>query len=118
MGITEIFGSNVFNESVMRQRLPENEFQEIKQVLDNGGQISIRTADAVAKAMMEWAVERGATHFTHWFQPLTGNTEEKHDSFITYPKEGKTPTKISFFKGNSELIKILFRNARGAYKPD
>ncbi len=95
MGITEIFGSNVFSESVMRQRLPEKEFHEVMQVLRNGGQISMATADVVAKAMMEWAVEKGATHYTHWFQPLTGITAEKHDSFLTYPKEGKTILKLT-----------------------
>ena len=95
MGITEIFGSNVFSESVMRQRLPEKEFKEVMQVLQNGGQLSMQTADVVAKAMMEWAVEKGATHYTHWFQPLTGITAEKHDSFLTYPKEGKTILKLT-----------------------
>ena len=95
MGISEIFGSNVFSESVMRQRLPEMAFREVKQVLDHGGQISLQTADVVAKSMMEWAVEKGATHFTHWFQPLTGITAEKHDSFITYPREGKTILRLT-----------------------
>ena len=95
MGISEIFGSNVFSESVMRQRLPEMAFREVKHVLDHGGRISLQTADVVAKSMMEWAVEKGATHFTHWFQPLTGITAEKHDSFITYPKEGKTILRLT-----------------------
>ena len=95
MGISEIFGSNVFSESVMRQRLPEMAYREVKHVLDNGGRISLQTADVVAKSMMEWAVEKGATHFTHWFQPLTGITAEKHDSFITYPREGKTILRLT-----------------------
>ena len=95
MGISEIFGSNVFSESVMRQRLPEMAFREVKQVLDHGGQISLQTADVVAKSMMEWAVEKGATHFTHWSKPPTGITAEQHDSVITYPREGKTILRLT-----------------------
>ena len=95
MSIAEIFGSNVFNESVMRQRLPAREFDEVMQVLHNGGQLSMKTADVVARVMMEWAVEKGATHYTHWFQPLTGITAEKHDSFISYPQEGKTILRLT-----------------------
>ena len=76
------FGTNVFTKEVMRQRLPRNVFEEILYVEQNGGQISMRAADIVAKAMMEWAVEKGATHYTHWFLPLTGVTAEKHDSFL------------------------------------
>ena len=90
MNITQIFGSNVFNESVMRDRLPRDVFNEVMEVKEHGGQISMRIADIVATAMKDWAVEKGATHYTHWFQPLTGATAEKHDSFITYPVEGKT----------------------------
>ena len=76
------FGTNVFTKEVMRQRLPQNVFEEILYVEQNVGQISMRAADIVAKAMMEWAVEKGATHYTHWFLPLTGVTAEKHDSFL------------------------------------
>ncbi len=90
MNIAEIFGSNVFNESVMRERLPKKVFAEVMDVMANGGQISMESADVVANAMKDWAVEKGATHYTHWFQPLTGTTAEKHDSFITNPVAGKT----------------------------
>ena len=90
MNISEIFGSNVFSISVMRERLPKKVFAEVQNVMENGGQISMATADCVANAMKDWAVEKGATHYTHWFQPLTGITAEKHDSFITAPVEGKT----------------------------
>ncbi|MBR1780309.1 MAG: glutamine synthetase III [Oscillospiraceae bacterium] len=90
MNITEIFGSNVFNESVMRERLPKKVFAEVMDVMAHGGQISMTTADIVANEMKDWAVEKGATHYTHWFQPLTGTTAEKHDSFITLPVNGKT----------------------------
>ena len=83
MSISEIFGSNVFSTSVMKERLPKKVFAEVMDVMENGGQISMATADVVANAMKDWAVEKGATHYTHWFQPLTGSTAEKHDSFIT-----------------------------------
>ncbi|MGE4353446.1 MAG: glutamine synthetase III [Oscillospiraceae bacterium] len=95
MGISEIFGSNVFSESVMKERLPKKVFAEVKKVMQEGGQISMATADVVANAMKDWAVEKGATHYTHWFQPLTGITAEKHDSFITSPVEGKTLLQLS-----------------------
>ena len=95
MKITDVFGSNVFSESVMRQRLPDDAYREVRHVLENGGRISLKTADVVAKTMMDWAVEKGATHYTHWFQPLTGITAEKHDSFLTYPREGKTILRLT-----------------------
>ena len=79
MGITDIFGANVFSESVMRERLPKKVFAEVQDAIENGGRISMETADVVAAAMKDWAVEKGATHYTHWFQPLTGITAEKHD---------------------------------------
>ncbi len=80
--ICDIFGTNVFNREVMQQYLPEKEFQEVIQAMSYGGRISMATADCVACAMKDWAVERGATHYSHWFQPLTGTTAEKHDSFL------------------------------------
>ncbi|MCC8129317.1 MAG: glutamine synthetase III, partial [Clostridiales bacterium] len=95
MNISEIFGVNVFSVSVMKERLPKKVFAEVTDVMENGGQISMATADVVANAMKDWAVEKGATHYTHWFQPLTGSTAEKHDSFITYPKDGKTLLQLS-----------------------
>ena len=95
MGIADIFGSNVFSENVMRERLPKKVFAEVKYAMDNGGRISMETADVVAAAMKDWAVEKGATHYTHWFQPLTGITAEKHDSFITAPSEGRTILQLS-----------------------
>ncbi len=90
MNISEIFGSNVFNESVMKERLPKKVYAEVMDVMAHGGQISMSSADVVANAMKDWAVEKGATHYTHWFQPLTGSTAEKHDSFLTAPVDGKT----------------------------
>ena len=90
MGIPEIFGTNVFSTSVMRERLPKKVFEEVNDVIQNGGTINMATADILAEAMKNWAVEKGATHYTHWFQPLTGITAEKHDAFITAPKDSKT----------------------------
>ncbi|MCD8161110.1 MAG: glutamine synthetase III [Clostridiales bacterium] len=87
MGIPEIFGSNVFSLAVMKERLPKNVYTEFVYVQENGGMLPSATADAIAEAMKNWAVEKGATHYTHWFQPLTGATAEKHDSFLTVPNE-------------------------------
>ena len=99
--VEEIFAKNVFTLGKMKQRLPKSVFKEVKAVMDRGGELSLETADVVAKAMKDWAVENGATHYTHWFQPLTGITAEKHDSFVTHPdEEGKT---IMEFSGR-ELI--------------
>ena len=90
MKVFDEFGANVFSNAVMRERLPSEAYKEVQRVAEHGGQISMQTADVVAKAMMEWAIEKGATHYTHWFQPLTGVTAEKHDSFLTAPdKMGK-----------------------------
>ena len=88
--ITEIFCSNVFSTSVMQERLPKKVFAEVMDVMEHGGNISIATADIVANAMKDWAVEKVATHYTHWFQPLTGITAEKHDAFMTRPEDSKT----------------------------
>ena len=87
LNVEAIFGENVFNLGTMRERLPKNVYKEVKKVMDQGGELSLATADIVAKAMKDWAVEHGATHYTHWFQPLTGITAEKHDSFIGHPDE-------------------------------
>ena len=87
--ILEIFGSDVFSMSVMRERLPKKVYAEVVDVMEHGGNISMATADIVANAMKDWAVEKGATHYTHWFQPLTGVTAEKHDSFLTQPQDNK-----------------------------
>ncbi len=87
MRINEYFGENVFSKAVMKQRLPREVYEELDRVEKDGGAISMAVADVVAKAMMDWAVEKGATHYTHWFQPLTGVTAEKHDSFLTAPDE-------------------------------
>ncbi len=100
--VEEIFGSKVFGLGTMRQRLPIEAYTEVTTIMEKGGELSLETADIVAKAMKAWAVENGATHYTHWFQPLTGITAEKHDAFVTHPdKDGKM---IMEFSGK-ELIK-------------
>ena len=102
LNLEAIFGENVFNLGKMRERLTKNVFKEVKRVMEQGGELSPATADIVAKAMKDWAVEHGATHYTHWFQPLTGITAEKHDSFINHPDEnGKMLMEFS----GKELIK-------------
>ena len=102
LNVEEIFGSKVFTLGKMRERLPKSVYKEVKKIIDHGGELSLATADVVAKAMKDWATENGATHYTHWFQPLTGITAEKHDAFVTHPDEsGKM---IMEFSGK-ELIK-------------
>lgn len=100
--VAEIFGENVFSEAVMKERLPKSVYKKLQQTIDNGRELDPYIADEVAHAMMEWAVENGATHYTHWFQPLTGVTAEKHDSFIGSPDAtGKVLMDLS----GKELIK-------------
>ena len=81
--VPEIFGNMVFNEQIMKARLPKETFKAMKKTINEGLPLNIEIANVVANAMKDWAVEKGATHFTHWFQPLTGITAEKHDSFIS-----------------------------------
>ena len=76
LNVEEIFGSKVFTLGKMRERLPKSVYKEVKKIIDHGGELSLATADVVAKAMKDWAIENGATHYTHWFQPLTGITAE------------------------------------------
>ncbi len=85
--IDKIYGQNVFTLSKMKQSIPKSAYKEVSRVMKEGGELSMPVADVVAKAMKDWAVENGATHYTHWFQPLTGITAEKHDSFISNPDE-------------------------------
>ena len=83
--VPEYFGSMVFDDRVMKANLSAEVYQSLKRTIDQGEKLNIGVANAVAAAMKDWAVARGATHFTHWFQPLTGVTAEKHDSFISPP---------------------------------
>ncbi len=100
--VADIFGENVFNDSVMQERLPKKTYQKLHQTIQEGLELDLATADIIAHEMKQWAIEKGATHYTHWFQPLTGVTAEKHDSFITAPMpNGKV---LMSFSGK-ELIK-------------
>ena len=99
--VTDVFGRNVFSDTVMRARLPKAIFTALKQTTDNGQPLDANVADVVANAMKDWAIEQGATHFTHWFLPMTGSTAEKHDSFIVPTSDGRA---ILEFSGK-ELIK-------------
>ena len=99
--VPEIFGSMVFNREVMKERLPEDVYKSLKHTIQRGDDLDITVANVVAEAMKNWAIEKGATHYTHWFQPMTGITAEKHDSFVTPTSDGKV---IMSFSGK-ELIK-------------
>ena len=99
--VASYFGSMVFNDEAMRERLPKDVYKALKQTIREGKDLDLNVANSVANAMKNWAIEKGATHFTHWFQPLTGMTAEKHDAFITPLDGGKV---ILDFSGK-ELIK-------------
>lgn len=100
--VADIFGEDVFNDTVMQERLPKKVYRDLKQTIEEGKELDLATADVIAHEMKEWAIEKGATHYTHWFQPLTGVTAEKHDSFISAPLDsGKV---LMSFSGK-ELIK-------------
>ena len=102
LNVEELFASKVFTLGKMKERLPKSTYKEVMHIIDQGGELSPAAADVVAKAMKDWAVENGATHYTHWFQPLTGITAEKHDAFVTHPDEDGRM--IMEFSGK-ELIK-------------
>ncbi len=95
MNVTEIFGKNVFNDVVMRERLPKDTYKALKRTMDLGERLTEDVADVVANAMKDWAIEKGATHYTHWFQPMTGKTAEKHDSFIEPTGDGSVIMEFS-----------------------
>jgi len=88
MTLNELFGSNVFSDKVMRERLPKDTYKALRKTIENNAPLQPEIAAIVANAMKDWAIERGATHYTHWFQPLTGSTAEKHDSFISPTSDG------------------------------
>ena len=102
INVAKIFGEDVFNDTVMQERLPKKVYKDLKKTIEEGKELDLATADVIAHEMKEWAIEKGATHYTHWFQPLTGVTAEKHDSFISAPlPNGKV---LMSFSG-TELIK-------------
>ncbi len=99
--VKELFGCDVFNDSVMQERLPKKVYKELKKTIEEGKELSMEIADVVAHEMKEWAIEKGATHYSHWFQPLTGVTAEKHDAFITAPMDnGKV---LLSFSGKEQI---------------
>ena len=99
--LVDIYGSNVFNDSVMRQTLPKEIYKSFRQTIEDGLPLDPQVAEVVASVMKDWAIAKGATHFTHWFQPLTGITAEKHDSFISPTNDGRVMMEFS----GKELIK-------------
>jgi len=101
MNVPEVFGSKVFNDAVMKERLPKDTYKALKKTIDEGSHLQLDVANVVAHAMKDWAIEQGVTHFTHWFQPMTGITAEKHDSFISPEPGGRV---IMSFSGK-ELVK-------------
>jgi len=101
INISEIFGEDVFSDNVMQERLPKKVYRELRKTIDEGKDLDPMTAEVVANAMRDWAIEKGATHYTHWFQPLTGITAEKHDSFIAPAGNGGAVVEFS----GKELIK-------------
>ena len=102
INVAKIFGEDVFNDTVMQERLPKKVYKDLKKTIEEGKELDLATADVIAHEMKEWAIEKGATHYTHWFQPLTGVTAEKHNSFISAPlPNGKV---LMSFSGK-ELIK-------------
>jgi len=102
INVAEIFGQDVFNDTVMMERLPKKVYKDLKKTIEEGKELDLDTADVIAHEMKEWAIEKGATHYSHWFQPLTGVTAEKHDSFLSAPlPSGKV---LMSFSGK-ELIK-------------
>ena len=102
INVAEIFGENVFNDTVMQERLPKKVYKNLRKTIEEGKDLVLETADVIAHEMKEWAIEKGATHYTHWFLPLTGVTAEKHDSFVSAPlPSGKV---LMSFSGK-ELIK-------------
>jgi len=117
--ITEIFGANVFNDEAMQVYLPKAVFKKLKKTIEDGLELDNDIADSVAHGMKAWAIDRGATHYTHWFQPLTGVTAEKHDSFISAPKNGKVIMEFSakeLTKGESDASSFPSGGLRATFE--
>lgn len=117
--IPEIFGSMVFNDKVMKERLPQNVYQDVQNAIENGTPLSHESAKTIAVAMKEWAIEKGATHYTHWFQPMTGITAEKHDSFIEPLGKSEVIMKFSeksLVKGESDASSFPSGGLRATFE--
>ena len=120
MDVAEIFGENVFNDSVMQERLPKEIYKELQRTIQEGKELQRSIADVVANEMKEWAIEKGATHYSHWFQPLTGATAEKHDAFISAPQpDGKVLSEFSgkaLIKGESDASSFPSGGLRATFE--
>ena len=118
--VADIFGEDVFNDTVMQERLPKKVYKDLKKMIEEGKELDLATADVIAHEMKEWAIEKGATHYTHWFQPLTGVTAEKHDSFISAPMEnGKVLMSFSgkeLIKGEPDASSFLSGGLRATFE--
>src|SRR5574344_1416060 len=117
--LNDIFGSNVFNDSVMKERLPKATYKALKKTIEDGKELELSVAEVVASAMKDWAIEKGATHFTHWFQPMTGITAEKHDSFIEPDGNGSVIMKFSsksLIKGESDASSFPSGGLRATFE--
>ncbi len=117
--IESIFGSMVFSDKVMRERLPDETYKSLKKTIENGKTLDLSLANTIAAVMKDWAVEKGATHFTHWFQPMTGITAEKHDSFISPQKDGTIMLKFSgkeLIKGESDASSFPSGGLRASFE--
>ena len=117
--IPELFGSMVFNDQVMQERLPAETYQALMRTVENGRSLNLAVANEVATAMKDWAIEKGATHFTHWFQPMTGITAEKHDSFISLVGGGKIMMEFSgkeLIKGESDASSVPSGGLRATFE--
>ena len=117
--VADIFGEDVFNDTVMQERLPKKVYRDLKKTIEEGKELDLATADVIAHEMKEWAIEKGATHYTHWFQPLTGVTAEKHDSFISAPMpSGKVlmsfPERAD--QGRTRRLILPFRRLRATFE--
>ena len=118
--VADIYGEDVFSDSVMRERLPESVYNELHRAMDEGAQLNLTVADEIAEVMKQWAIEKGATHYTHWFQPLTGTTAEKHDSFLASTGEdGKVLMELSgknLIKGESDASSFPSGGLRATFE--
>ena len=106
VSVSEMFGKDVFNDAVMKDRLPKSVYKKLKKTIEDGAELDPSIADVVAHAMKDWAIEHGATHFTHWFQPMTNFTAEKHDSFIGIIRCNNRNCKFYQF-GNRRLYELF-----------
>ena len=117
--VAEYFGSLVFDDKTMKERLDPKIYKQLRKTLDGGEQLNIQVANAVAAALKEWAVEKGATHYTHWFQPLTGVTAEKHEAFLTPVGGGKVIMKFSgkaLIKGEADASSFPSGGLRATFE--